>query len=207
MVEGAAADVFRLVDPEVWVITSASGARRGGLVATTLMSISIVPELPRVAVTLAKHHATWELVESSRSFAAHLIAEDQIDWVRRFGMQTGRETDKFAAIAHQIGRTGSPILQDSAGWLECRVETSVDTGDRTLYIAEVIAAERRRDAEPLRMQRLMQMIPEKWRAKMKQDLEDDGRIDAAAIREWRSRMAIPAWVGRSEGRETKSDPD
>ena len=80
----AVTSLLALPDPPLWVVTAQSGARRGGLIATTVFSLSIVPELPRMLVTLARQHHTWELVDGSQALALHLIDEEHLDWVWRF---------------------------------------------------------------------------------------------------------------------------
>src|SRR5436309_1159966 len=123
------AAVFAQLDREVWLLTASAGARRGGLIATFVNQASIVPHMPRVAVGLARQHHTWELVEASGAFALHVLAEDQLDWVWRFGLQSGREFDKLAHLPTTPGVTGSPILAGVPGFLECRIEARLDTGD------------------------------------------------------------------------------
>lgn len=181
-----ASDILRRLNPEIWIITSADGPRRGGLISTTVAQASIVPELPRLTVGLAKQHATWPLVENSRAFAAHLIGEDQIEWVWRFGLQSGRDADKLAGLSLSTAETGSPILQDALAWLDCRVEAALDTGDRTLYLAEVVAGGLQRDAPPLTMQRMLELASPEHRRQLKDALDRDGHVDAEAIRQWRA---------------------
>lgn len=102
--------VLDRVDPALWLVTAQAGARRGGLIATFVASASIVPEMPRVLVGLARQHHTWELVEQSGAFALHLLGERHLDWVWRFGITSGREGDKLAGLDVTAGATGSPLL-------------------------------------------------------------------------------------------------
>src|SRR5262249_16858587 len=132
--------VEKALDRELWVVTSTDGTNHGGLIATFVSPASIVPELPRVLVGIGRRHRTWELIEGSGAFALHLMGEEHLDWIVRFGLQSGRVVDKFAGVDHRPGRSGSPILTASVGWLDCRVEARVETGDRTAYLAEVIDA-------------------------------------------------------------------
>ena len=114
-----------------------------------------MPELPRVVVGMARHHHTWELVEASGAFALHLIDERQLEWVWRFGLQTGRQMDKLDGLAVGEAVTGSPMLNDALAWLDCRVEARLNTGDRTLYLAEVVDGRRLRTDPPLTVRRIM----------------------------------------------------
>src|SRR5437764_11333902 len=116
----AAFTLFDCLDPPLWLVTAQAGARRGGLIATFVNEASIVPDLPRMVVGLARQHLTWELVEASSAFALHLLRADQVDLVYRFGLCSGREVDKLAGLRHHTGATGSPLLEDALGWLDCR---------------------------------------------------------------------------------------
>src|SRR5688572_9788902 len=88
-----ATELFSLTDRELWLITSQAAGQRGGLIATFVCHASLPPELPRVLVAIAKHHFTWKLIESSKAFALHLLTEQHIDLVWRFGLQSGRDAD------------------------------------------------------------------------------------------------------------------
>lgn len=187
MLQPDSARWFQRLDREIWIITSAAGERQGGLVATTIASASIVPEMPRLTVTIARQHATWELIERSQSFAAHLVASDRIDLAQRFGMQSGRDAEKLSGLGWSRGGTGAPLLKDAAAWLECRVEASWDTGDRTLYLAEVVGSQPLADGEiPLTMHGLLARADEEMKGELRRHLEADARLDAEQIRIWRA---------------------
>src|SRR5437763_15073353 len=117
-------DILRLIDREICLVTAEHEERRGGLIATFVSQASIVPEAPRMLVGIAKQHHTWGLIEASLAFTLHLLDESHLDWVWRFGLQSGH--DKFIDM---------PEL-NAVAWLKCRVETALDTGDRTIYLAE-----------------------------------------------------------------------
>src|SRR5439155_21114765 len=121
--------------------------------------------------------------------AAHLLAEEHLDWVWRFGLGSGRDHDKLAGLAVRGGVTGSPVLEEAAGWLECRVEAALDTGDRTLYLGEVVAARPPGPGPLLTSRRLLELAPPDRKARLKELLLRDGAADAAAIRRWRPEQA------------------
>src|SRR6516225_194631 len=96
------ASLFARTDRELWLLTAAAGGRRGGLIATFVSQASIVPDLPRVVVGIAKQHHTWGLIEASGAFALHLLSADELDWVWRFGLQSGRDSDKLDGLATRV---------------------------------------------------------------------------------------------------------
>lgn len=185
----AATDLFNLTDRELWIVTAAHGRRRGGLVATFVCRASLVETLPRVLAALAKQHHTWQLIEDSGSFGLHLFSAEQIDWVWHFGGSSGHAADKLAGWAYQTAVTGAPLLSEAIGWLDCRVESRLDTGDRTVYVAEVVAARQNRGDAPLTARELFRLAPPERRAELDQFRQRDSAIDAEAIVAWRERHA------------------
>ena len=93
------ASLFARTDRQLWLLTAAAGGRRGGLIATFVGQASIVPDLPRVVVGIARQHHTHELVEASSAFALHLLGEEHLDRVWRFG---------FAKSFGQVGNWFRP---------------------------------------------------------------------------------------------------
>ena len=177
--------LFARLDRELWLVTAQAGGRRGGLIATFVSEASIVAELPRVVVGLARRHHTWNIVEEAGAFVLHLLTEDQLDWVWRFGLQSGRSLDKFAGLTVRTGVTGSPIL-DAGGWLDCRVEAKLDTGDRTIYLAQVVQSHVAHSTPPLTFQRLLELAPPERLRELKLQRNEDAGMDADAIRLWRA---------------------
>lgn len=188
----SASELFFLADRELWLITAQDNERRGGLIATFVCHASLPPELPRVLVAVAKQHFTWQLIEASGLFTLHLLAEANLDLVWRFALQSGHDVDKLADIDTQPTSLGSPRLSGTLGWAECRVEARWDTGDRTLYLAEITATEIERHDPPLTIKRLLQVAPPEKLAQMRDLRERDSQVDAAAILAWRQQSALTA---------------
>jgi flavin reductase (DIM6/NTAB) family NADH-FMN oxidoreductase RutF len=182
--------VFDCVDREVWIVTAADNMaahkqNRGGMVATFVNQASIVPHMPRVMAGVAKTHETCALIEGSAAFALHLIDESQLDLVWRFGLQSSRDADKFADVDNTTTVTGSPLLGDAVAWLDCRVESRFDIGDRIVFLAEVVDGKRLRDARPLSLRRLIELAPKEKLATLREQMEADAARDAEAIGRWR----------------------
>jgi flavin reductase (DIM6/NTAB) family NADH-FMN oxidoreductase RutF len=182
--------LFAGLDRELWLVTAAASAGRGGLIATFVSQASIVPDLPRVLVGIARQHFTWQLIEQTGAFALHLLGEEHLPWVYRFGLRSGRQSDKLAGMSTRTGKTGSPILPDALAWLEARVEGRLDSGDRTIYLAEVLDGEWRRHVRPLTLKRLLQSAPADKLREMNEQMAHDRTVDAAAIRAWRGGTPI-----------------
>jgi flavin reductase (DIM6/NTAB) family NADH-FMN oxidoreductase RutF len=151
--------VYALLDPTLWLVTAAAGGRRGGLIATTVAQASIVAEMPRQLITIAKRNHTHALIERSGAFAMHLISEEQLDLVWRFGLQSGHDVDKLDGVPFVRGATGSPLLSEALAWFDCRVEARMDSGDRTNYLAAVVDGQLQGTDPPLTNRRFFTIAP------------------------------------------------
>ena len=174
------------LDRELWIITAAHAGQRSGLVATFVQRASIVPECPRLLVGLANTHYTCELIEQSRVFGAHLIAARQLETVWRFGIARGRDGDKFEGLELRQGTTGAPLLTDALACLECRVETQMFTGDRIVYLAEVVEGTLQGTEAPLTTGGMIVEAGSEHLQQLRQQMDRDSARDAEAIAQWRA---------------------
>ena len=171
-------------------MTAADGGRRGGLIATTVTQASIVSEMPRQLITIDKRHNTHALIEGSGAFAMHLIDETQLDLVWRFGLQSGRDVDKFAGLLFRNGATGSPLLPEALGWFDCRVEARMDSGDRPIYLAAVVDGRMEHTGPPLTNRRFFDIAPPNQQKIMSEQHDHDASLDAVSIQQWRDQKRI-----------------
>jgi flavin reductase (DIM6/NTAB) family NADH-FMN oxidoreductase RutF len=171
--------VLRMVDREVWIVTAATdNGRRGGLVATWISQASIDVEHPMIVAGIAPNHYTRELIDSAKQFAAHLVTDEQIELIWRFGMSSGRDHDKLAGLWLLDDVNGAPVLRECLAWLLCQVVGHYDAGDRIYYFAQVVDGARYGDAEPVRQRDLIaRATPEQLRA-----LQTAQLADVAALR-------------------------
>jgi len=146
-------------------VSAAHEDRASAQIAVSAHGASIVPDRPRVLVLLWKTNLTHDLALASRAFGLHLLRADQDELVHRLGFVSGRDTDKLAGLAQHRGATGSPLLEDCAGWLDCRVVATLDGGDMTCFLADVIDGALLGDAsEPLWWRDLRRRMPAAWHA-------------------------------------------
>jgi flavin reductase (DIM6/NTAB) family NADH-FMN oxidoreductase RutF len=178
--------IYAQLDPPLWLVTAADGGRCGGMIATTVTQSSIVAEMPRQLISIAKRNNTHALIEASGAFAMHLIDETQLDLVWRFGLQSGHDVDKLAGVHFRTGATGSPLLWEALAWFDCRVEARMDSGDRTIYLAAVVDGRLERNDPPLTSRRFFAIAPPDKQKIMNEQYDQDARLDADAIQQWRA---------------------
>lgn len=129
----------------VVVVTGGDPEQPKGLLCGSFMSVSLEP--PLVVVSPAKTSTSWPAIEAGGTFCANVLAESQEDLARRFAQSGG---DKFAGIDwHPAPATGSPLLEDVAAWIDCRIYQRVDAGDHLLVLGEVLELSVHRDTGAL----------------------------------------------------------
>ncbi|MGW0594069.1 flavin reductase [Streptosporangium sp. NPDC002607] len=131
----------------VIVTTGTAGGEWHGMTASSFSSVSVDP--PMVLVCLAKTTRTHRLVEERGTFAVSILGRDQAALGRRFAGQEPAPNGPFTDARWVTGVTGSPVLADSIGWLDCRVAHAYPGGDHTIFVGEVLAADTPRRVAPV----------------------------------------------------------
>lgn len=157
--------------------------------ATFVSQASLPVDWPRVMVGVAVHHHTWELIDKSEAFGLHLITEKQVDWAWNFGLSSGKNRDKLQGLNCGVRASGSPILWDAAAWMDCRVEQRMETGDRTIFLGEVLDASPAPTTPVLTAPRLFELATPEQLQQLQTSWEADSFTDAQAIEQWRAKQA------------------
>lgn len=127
------------------IVTGATAESQFGLAAGSFMSVSLEP--PLVAVCPAKTSTSWPPIEQTGSFCANVLTAAQEPLARRFATSGG---DKFAGVSWRPApATGSPLLDDVAAWIDCRVYKRIEAGDHWLVLGEVLDLSVHREAGAL----------------------------------------------------------
>jgi flavin reductase (DIM6/NTAB) family NADH-FMN oxidoreductase RutF len=129
-------EVLKRLPYGIYVLTTAHGDVRNGMIASWVSQVSYEPLLIMVAIH-PDRYSHW-LIEKSGSFALHLLRRDQKDFIRRFKGQD-REA-RFESLKWLPGKRGCPILTDCIGYLECEVRERYEPGNHTLFIGKVVEA-------------------------------------------------------------------
>ncbi|MFH0862257.1 MAG: flavin reductase family protein [Candidatus Altiarchaeota archaeon] len=133
-----AEEAFDKIINGVCVVTVKAEGKINGMTAAWYTRVSFSP--PLVMVSVAPKRFTHGLIKKAGSFCINILAEDQLPLAKAFGSSSGRTTDKFKGVKYKAGKTGSPILEDTAAYLDCRLAHSYEAGDHTLFVGEVVDA-------------------------------------------------------------------
>ena len=125
------------------VTTTDASGRFHGITVSSFCSASLDPPLILACIdkTTGSHSALFE----SKSFVVNILSAEQKEVSEHFASLT---ENKFAGLEFDQGIQGLPMLQEVAVSLECRLYSTHDAGDHTIFVGMVDAV-RVRDVEPL----------------------------------------------------------
>lgn len=133
----------------VFMLATKSDGKVNGCITNTCMQVASNPT--RVAIACINANYTCELLKKSGVFSLSILDKTcSFDTIKHFGMQSGRDVDKFADLTLPTDVNGIPYM----GWgacavISCHVVDSKDLGSHTLFIAEIDDAVRLGDGEPM----------------------------------------------------------
>jgi flavin reductase (DIM6/NTAB) family NADH-FMN oxidoreductase RutF len=128
--------LFRRLSSGVYVVGATHGDQRGAFTAAWVMQVSYEPLM--LALSINPQHATYPLLQASRTFTVNVLKSGALDLARRFGTRSGRDGDKLAGVAWHAAKGGAPVLDDALAYFDCEVARTVPAGDHELVVARVI---------------------------------------------------------------------
>ena len=133
----------------VFMLAAVADGKKNGCITNTCMQVANSPT--RIAIAAINTNLTADYVKKSGRFTLSLLDKTcTFETIKHFGMQSGRDVDKFSDIPFPEDANGIPYM----GWAACavisaKVVESMDLGSHTLFIAEVEDAQVLSENEPL----------------------------------------------------------
>lgn len=106
-------------------------------------------EPPMITVAVQLNQDLHETIDKSGHFALHILHEDQDKLVKAFGQTSEITPDTINGVPYIIDEKGLPVLQDVVGFIDCKVQETVRSGDHMLIIGQVENGSLNQDVEPL----------------------------------------------------------
>ncbi|RJS77642.1 flavin reductase family protein [Methanophagales archaeon] len=100
-------------------------------------------EPPLIACAIGRGAYSCTLIESTKEFIVNVPPKELKPKIYYCGFHSGYQVDKFkeTGLAPQPARkVKAPIIDDCVAHMECKVRQEVETGDKNLFIGEVIEA-------------------------------------------------------------------
>lgn len=138
-----------LIDPSaffklgygLYVLSARSGEKDNACIINAAIQITDNPK--RLLIAVNKANLTHDMISKTGVFNLSVLTEGApFRLFRHFGLQSGREADKFGGFAH-TARSGNGLLylnKYTNAYFSCRVVSSADYGTHTVFAADVLEA-------------------------------------------------------------------
>lgn len=100
-------------------------------------------EPPLIACAIGKNSYSYELIKSNQEFIVNIPPAGLKPKIYYCGFHSGHQVDKFkeTGLTPQPARqVKAPIIDECVAYMECKVRQEIETGDKNLFLGEVIEA-------------------------------------------------------------------
>ena len=120
------------------MLTARDSDKDNGCITDATMQVADTPS--RIAISVQKGNLTREMIEKTGVFNLSVLTDDvPFETIRHFGMQSGRDTDKFEAFS-AVKRSYNGlyyVTEHTNAMFSCKVVQTTDLGSHVLFIGEV----------------------------------------------------------------------
>jgi flavin reductase (DIM6/NTAB) family NADH-FMN oxidoreductase RutF len=128
--------VLRTFTYGLYAVSCTDGNEVNIFTANWLTQVSFDP--PLLAVSVENVSKSLPMILRSRVFTVNVLRSGQREMAGKLGKSALKVPDKLAGISYEIGANGCPILHDALAWVACEVRHTMEAGDSTLIVAEVL---------------------------------------------------------------------
>lgn len=125
-----------------FLITCSSSEGDSNIIAVSFcMPVSKAP--PMLACAIGHAAYSCQIIEQTREFVVNVPTQDLKSEIYYCGFHSGRQVKKFQEIGltpQPARAVRAPIIKECVAHMECRVEQVTDTGDKRLFIGNVLEA-------------------------------------------------------------------
>jgi flavin reductase (DIM6/NTAB) family NADH-FMN oxidoreductase RutF len=90
------------------------------------------------------------MIKASQVFAVSFLDKTQQNIAETFFQPQRRVENRFGEYEFYLSAvTGCPVLKDALGYVECQVKGSLEEGDHSIFLGEVVGAQLHHPGEPL----------------------------------------------------------
>ncbi len=122
----------------LYVLGTRGTARRNLMTLNWATQVSSEPKL--VAVSVERDALSNTLIREGEAFSLNILGRSDRAAVRKFvkPLEDGGSRDELGGFAITEAVTGSPILEMSQAWLDCRLYQATDFKSHTLFVGEIV---------------------------------------------------------------------
>jgi len=130
---------LRMIPYGLYVLTGKG--RDGTLAAATVNWVTQVSfQPPLVAVGVKVDSGAHAVIKDAGAFALNVLGKGQQAAAFAFFKPTVHAGDRINGEVFRSGSTGAPLLASTPAFVECRLVGTVEKGDHSVFVGEVVDA-------------------------------------------------------------------
>lgn len=122
----------------LFILTVRQDGKDNGCIINTAIQAASEPNQMSIAVN--KANFTHDMIQKTGEFTVSVIGQEaSFELFKRFGFQSGRDTDKFAEFTgYKTGANGIRyITEGTNAYISVKVEKTEDLGSHTMFIGTI----------------------------------------------------------------------
>jgi flavin reductase (DIM6/NTAB) family NADH-FMN oxidoreductase RutF len=130
---------LRMIPYGMYILTAeGKDGKVGAACVNWVTQASFAP--PLVAVGVKSDSLVHSVAKESGAFALNILGKGQQSLAFTFFKPVDREGQKIGGEPFLRGKTGSPILENTPAFVECTLVETVEKGDHSIFVGEVVEA-------------------------------------------------------------------
>jgi flavin reductase (DIM6/NTAB) family NADH-FMN oxidoreductase RutF len=129
---------LRMIPYGLYVLTAEHGDGIAAATVNWVTQASFQP--PLVAVGVKADSQAHALIKQSGAFALNVLGKGQQGLAFTFFKPAERQGAAISGEPYRAGSTGAPILANAPAYVECRLVATVEKGDHSVFVGEVVDA-------------------------------------------------------------------
>ena len=131
--------VLRNLSYGVYAVTSRDKDKNVGCIANSIMQVTSNPSV--IAVSINHDNYTNKVIKENNKFGVSILKETtDAKIIGTFGFKSSKDNDKFDGINFkEISEI--PVLENTCGYMVCKVIDTMETSTHTIFLGEVIEAD------------------------------------------------------------------
>ena len=139
MDQDAKKTALRMIPYGLYVLTAES--KDGKIAAATVNWVTQTSFKPPLLVVGVKADSgAHSIIKESGTFGLNILTKNQQSTAFAFFKPTVKDGGSINGEEYHSGNTGSPILNNSKAYVECVLVGTVEKGDHSIFIGEIIDA-------------------------------------------------------------------
>jgi len=121
-------------------------------IMTAVWATPVSFDPPYLAICIGKKRYSHNLIKETKEFALNFPSAEMKDAVVICGSISGKNTDKFKeANLTQLKakKIKAPLIKECLASIECKVVNEINAGDHTIFVGEVLAAQKNKEGKIL----------------------------------------------------------